>query len=434
MALLHLTSNNPNFSYAISKNPDTGIIVRKLHNGKLFGFFSATDKYSVYYRDAVNLVSYKSFREESFEYMNTSRYNTPLYPIDVISLLFRSQLKGSDDITDYDQPGYNNSIELNIVRFDSTKYIDIFSKYFPDFNVTPVTISHKNYKIFIKTNRTITDLINYTALFMIFNILKNTNDYIEMNPDQMVKYIKCLDRLDAPYFMKYVFKTNLIRSPKLFKQYKETLEASKHQKIEMEHGSTNDQRLALVQNKLSYNVPICEIGCGEGNQTLCIARASQKSEIPVYAIDIDQECRNKVLRRIEKKDYTNVKVMESFEAFTNTISDDFPFEITMIEVIEHMEIGEATKLFKQVLNFCKQRPRSKLLLTTPNRDFNQFYEIDDYRHDDHKFEFEENMFKHWILENTKNLNVEVNTFSVGDKVNGIPTTLAVFITFNEVNQ
>jgi 2-polyprenyl-3-methyl-5-hydroxy-6-metoxy-1,4-benzoquinol methylase len=432
MALLHLKSTNPNFSYVILKNPETGLIAKTLKRGTLFGFFSANDTYTAYFKDASNQVSYPSYKDESFDYMNVSRYSTPLFPLDVISEFFKSTFKcDHKDVLEYDKPGYSNMIELNLVRLDTLKYIDIFTKYLPEFEVTLAEISNQNYKLFIKTQRPIVDLVNYTALFMVFNILKNAKDYIEMNPDQTVKYLSCLGRLEVPYFMKYVFKVNLVRSPKVFKQYKDVLDTSINEKIDMVHGSTSDQRLQLIQNKLTYQYPICEIGCSTGKQTSSIAKRSQKTGIMVYAIDPDPDCRAAVTKQMAIREYTGVEVLDSFTTFEAIATNDkSPFEVLMIEVIEHMEIPEATALLKDVVDFCSKRPGSKLVLTTPNFEFNQFYAITGYRHDDHKFEFTEEMFLKWVHETTVDLHpAMMTTFTVGDKVNEIGTTLGLEIVF-----
>ena len=432
MALLHLKSTNPNFGWVIAKNPATGLIAKEVKKGTMFGYFPNDLIYTIYFKDAPNEVSYKSYKEESFEYMNASRYNTPLFVIDAISEYFASLLKGdTESILEHDQTGFQNSIEINLVRLDQKKYLEIFPMYLPDFEVVAVDISKKNYKLFIKTQRSLVDLINYTALFMVFNILKNINDYIEINPDQMVKYLKCLSRLEVPYFMKYVFKVNLVRSPKVFKTYKEDLEKSATEKIEMVFGSTAQQRLEAVRNRLTFTSGICEIGCSDGFQTIHIAKTAHAAGLPVYAIDPDPVCRDKVMHRTGRKNLDNVTVLESFEAF-KALNPIGPFDVLMVEVIEHMSMNDAMTLFKNVLHFCAKRERSRLILTTPNRDFNQFYAIEGFRHEDHQFEFTEDVFDDWVNQAISDVSFagRIKPFEVGDKVNDIPTTLGVQIDFD----
>lgn len=430
MALLYLKSNNPKFSYVISKNPETGLLANSSRLGTMFGYFPPNDPqvYVSYFKDAPNEVSYKAYKEESFEHMNSSRFNSALFPIDVISDFYSSLIKGNTvDISEYDKPGFKNELSVNLVRLDSEKYVTLFTKYIPDFKIEIEEKSKNNYKVTISTHETLQNLINYTALFFVFNILKNTKDFIEINPDQFSKYLTCLGRLEFPYFMKYVFKVNLIRSPRLFKANKDILEKSVTEKIEMVFGSTAEQRLNVVLAKVPSTRPVVEIGCSDGYQTIPLAKRLFKNGTPIYAIDTDLLCRDKVEHRANRKDLSNVKVLESFEAF-KALNPEGPFTVMMVEVIEHLEIDDATTLFKDVLEFCKTNAK-RLLMTTPNYDFNQFYKLESYRHDDHRFEFTEQQFKDWVKESAGGVVVE--HFGIGDVVDGHPTTLGLTIEFGE---
>ncbi len=68
-----------------------------------------------------------------------------------------------------------------------------------------------------------------------------------------------------------------------------------------------------------------------------------------------------------------------------------------------------------------------LLLTTPNKDFNQFYKIeeDDNRHDDHKFELTDTEFKSFVEEVKCGRSVDFKY--IGDTVNGIRPTLCAIL-------
>ena len=148
----------------------------------------------------------------------------------------------------------------------------------------------------------------------------------------------------------------------------------------------------------------------------------------IIAIDIDENIRATLTKRLARKKLDNVTVLESFEAFTLSLaSKEVPdMDIICVEVIEHMEKAEATALIREVITFGKQYART-LIVTSPNADFNVNYGLDTaYRHDDHKFEFTEKEFTEWVAEIgevCKETPAEI--FGIGDTVDGVVTTLGV---------
>ncbi len=67
-----------------------------------------------------------------------------------------------------------------------------------------------------------------------------------------------------------------------------------------------------------------------------------------------------------------------------------------------------------------------MVITTPNQEFNKFYELDEeLRHDDHKWEFGKEEFRNWIsgiLEKE-----EISYVEIGDNVDGLSTTQGVIV-------
>jgi len=431
MALLHIRSTNPKMSYALAKNPETGLLVKSMGYGHTFGFFPAGDEqtYTVYFKDNPNRVSFKKHKDEHIEFMNVSRFNSAVFVPAAIGDYFSSLYKGS---TTEDATGFDNELEIPLVNLDAKSYLEIFPKYLPDFELVATPISDKNYNLKIKTKRSLSDLVNYTALFFVLNILRNKNDFFEGNEDQLIKYIDSMGRVNAPYFMRYVFKVNLMQSEKKFKEKKALLENVEGKNIDMVFGNTNDQRLKAVQERIFTNNVLVEIGCGEGNQTLKLAKKAAQNDLPYYAIDTDENIREVITKRLARKKLENVTVLESFEAFTLCIAAkedavaDKAMDIICVEVIEHMEKAEATALIREVITFGKHYART-LVVTSPNADFNVNYGLDtEYRHDDHKFEFTEKEFREWVAEiGEVSKETPAEIFGIGDTVDGVVTTLGV---------
>jgi len=436
MALLHLRSTNPKFSYAIAKNPASGLTPKTMREGHTFGFFpkGREDQYTVYFKDNPHAVSFKKDKDEMVEFMNVSRYNSALFVPSAIGDYFSSLFKKHDP--EIDVAGkYINEIEFPLTNIDSTSYLEIFPKYLPDFKVEAKPLFDRNYNLKITTQRSLTDLVNYSALLYVMNVLRNKNDYFEGNENQLLKYIGSLNRLNAPYFIRYVYKVNLIRSARVFKEHKKSLEGD--DSVNMVFGNTNLQRLEAVKGYLSSNRTVVEIGCGEGNMTLPLAKQAAKRDKKHYAIDVDEDCRKSVKRRIKVRKLDNVVVLDSFEAFKTL--EERPvdnWDIICVEVIEHMpSVEEASTFLKGVLEFAAQNGACNLVVTTPNFDFNKFYEIEGFRHDDHKFEFTETLWNSFIWDLVgADRTAQFNLFTIGDVVEGIPTTLGAQFIFGDENE
>jgi len=435
MAILQIKSNNPNLSYVIAKNPETGLIAKKLRLGQIFGYFSHEDTtYNIYFKDAPNQISYKASPDQQFEYLDTSRYGSPNFILNAITLYLGSLMKGGVN-EELDTKGFENQVTVNFCKIHHEKYIELFTKYLPDYKITAEPVAKGSYRLTISTNERLVDLVNFTALFTVFNVLKHPDEYLEGDPQQVAKYIQCLDVIKAPYFLKYVFKVNLLRSAKYFKKFKDILEKDPKDNIQMVIGSTSEQRRNFLLENLNFNYHICEIGCGSGDQTVSFAKQAYKRNKQLFAIDTDVLCREATEKRVKYKNFDNVQVLESFEAFKKTEKPESRFEYVLSEVIEHMDKDEASKLTKDIIEYATQQDVSSLVITTPNADFNQYYDIDGFRHDDHHFEFTENEFKNWINQLLKPVVEQIgyiqeySFFGIGDIVNGIPTTLAVRIVF-----
>lgn len=89
MAIVQVKSTNPQFSYLIKKNPGSGMMLRSIRQGIAYGWYTDESTYNVYFKDADNEISYKQHQQETFEYLNVSRYHTPLFPLNAIGEFFR---------------------------------------------------------------------------------------------------------------------------------------------------------------------------------------------------------------------------------------------------------------------------------------------------------------------------------------------------------
>lgn len=421
MAILQVKSTNPKFSYMIRKNPLSGLAIKGSRKGHSTGWFNDKGDYNVFFKDAANDVSYPSHENDSFEYINTTRYNSVLFVINTISDYFRDNLK---KVVDFDTGGFSNQITVNMVFVKTDRYLKFFNKYFEDFSIEHEEVGFKNYRLTFKSEKTLHELLNFVSLFVVFNALRN-EAYFPIDDQIVAKYISSLKIIDAPYFIRYIFKTNFLRNKKSLEKYRSILEHSLKEKIELELGSTQDMRLRSLKDKLCFDRDIVDIGCGEGSYALPFSR-----EIPekmYYAIDRDEKCRLAVKRKKERKNLDNVTILESFEDYNSTQRGETPVDVLLTEVIEHNTLESTEKLVDDVFALL---PIHRILMTTPNKDFNEFYyfEEDQMRHEDHVFEFSKEEFHNWVNAKVVRKGFKVMFFDIGDKVNGVPVTLGAVVT------
>jgi len=417
---LQIKSDSPSFSRIIFKNPSTGMLIKDLRKGHLFGWFSNEQTYNCYFKDASNDISFKSHPDDSFEYINTTRYNSAMFILNTFSEFFSYTVKRDldEDIPDL----YEHEVVLNMLYVSAPRYLDFFNKHFDDFNIEFEELAHKNCKITLKTKKTLRELLNFTSLFVIFNALRN-DDNLMMDAGLIEKYLDNLSVIDAPYFIRYIFKINFIRNRKNFEKYSSILENSQKEDIKFKLGNTQVMRMRDIESQLNFRNSIVDLGCGEGQYVK--AFSGLLKERLYHAIDREESCREKVKNRINRSKLENVKVHESFSQFTeNELADD-KYDVILTEVIEHSPLAESEELIKDLTNFDKL---GKLVLTTPNKEFNQFYLFDDseLRHDDHDFEFTKSEFSKW-LEKIVPKTHQLSVFDIGDTVNGIPCTLGATI-------
>lgn len=412
MAYLQLRSNNPNFSYILEKNPASGMNIKSCRKGRIFGWYSGPGVYNIYFRDSDIEVSYGN---DDFEYMDATQYNAPLFLINAFHGFLNHMRKADDK----DIIGYENVLYINQMR--CKKYnLEEFKSHFSEYDFSFDEVAINNFRIAIKTKNTIRELVNLGQLFAIFNALLSKDIYI--TDDEIDKYMSCLGVVDAPYFIRHLFKCNFLREENVFKKYKALLEKSEKAKLEFELGYTIDQRISAIKRHLDFKSHIVDIGCGDGTYVREFAPRLSKRNLEYHAIDINPDSIEAVMKMCKRKEIENVATWSSVDEFVCPNNSD----IIMTEVIEHMNKDDAALLIKKIL----QWPFKSLIITTPNKEFNYNYKLleDDVRNEDHKFEFAKEEFKNWIEENIeKRDDISIRFFEIGDKVNDLQITLAAIL-------
>ncbi|MBP2000824.1 SAM-dependent methyltransferase [Paenibacillus shirakamiensis] len=414
MAIIQLKSSHPQFSFLMKKNPNSGMQLRAIRKGMGYGWYSDDCTYNVYFKDASNEISYKQDEHEQFEYLNVSRYNTPLFPLSAINEFLSYPMKVQDE---RDVVGYTHSFFINMIHIDRVQYIEFFEKHVPECSFEIRHYAHKSYALTVTTQTSLYHLLHVVSVLCLFLSLFG-KEYLDISDDVLSKYSKSINIIDAPFYIRNLFVRNFLSSKERYKKYKAALEKTDRYEIKFDFGGTALQRRNYIAGLLPFNKSIVDIGCGEGYYALSYA---SKIEDMYYAIDINEELLEIVQRKAISKQVDHIATFSSLDRFVEQYNGE-QVDIILTEVIKHMSEVEAEQFIRHI---CTQLNFEQFIITTPNQDFNIYYAIEEFRHDDHRWEMGEEAFQYWMQSIAKDMNLEYEFLSIGDRVNSICTTQGV---------
>lgn len=267
-------------------------------------------------------------------------------------------------------------------------------------------------------------LLNYVNLLFLFITMISKENFEIFTENNLEKYIKSINKLNSPFFIRYLFSKNFLNSKKKFFNYKTELEKTDKLNINLKYGNTPLQRKEDITPILTFENNIIDLGCGEGIYSVEYSKKININKV-IYSIDIDKKCLETLSKKISKLQIENIHILNNINEFENDSNE--VIDVLCTEVIEHLEIKDSEKLINYVLENISI---NKFILTTPNKEFNKFYmlEENEFQHDDHKWEITKNEFNIFINNICKDKNLNLKFFDIGDEVNGISTSIGVVIT------
>lgn len=417
MALMKIESQNPDLSFVIAKNPESGMQMRSLRQGVVAGWFH-NESYYMYFKDSPDELSFKETPDASYEYLSTEKYIAPVVYISMINMMLSSALK-----TVSDKDIVTKHKFTMMCRIEVTRYVDFFNKAYPSAKITFDEKVKDVGILTVETENTFYFALNHLMTFLMFTALITDNKDMSFNhidDNQIEKYLKSIQAIGEVYFPMYLFKKNMIKSPKKFYDvWKPRIDT---ESMSFQFGDTLTDRKSFVEKNIHYMTHILDIGCGEG--TFVFAHAPKlKDDFIYHAIDIDPEVLGVVERKMKHRELDNIALYNDIGEYE---SED-EVVVLMIEVIEHMTLEQAQELIQGVLSTVNF---SKILITTPNKEFNQFYGMseDAIRHPDHKYELRHMEFVNFMNSLTSNFRVDLEFCGIGDVVDGIQPTSTCIIT------
>lgn len=427
--IIQIHSKNKHLLDILNKNPETdqGLYLKPLKEGIIVGNVVSAFQYDVLFQDKQH-----SYTEDKGNALDFQSYVNPLIVLNISTELFGHLLKDKIEYQAQELKWLETTrgnidtvpceIEVPVFHINSSWYRNgqfLLEKYFPNIELTHRV--GKNFKLKVKGD-TVFEAFNLLNLVALFTHLTNDDALYTYIDDSFAgKYVRVLTNLaSVPYFVIYLFVKRTIRGLRLFETLKPILENYLLQydiAAELTIDDTQQSRLGFITETIGFDLPIFDIGCGEFSY---YKRFSGKGfSLPYYAVDKVADLERlgeNIQSRLGKE---NLIFLTNLEA----LPKDLACNIVLSEVIEHNSLEDAKVLVAKLLQY----PFEKLVISTPNASFNQFYFDEGMRHDDHHFELTELEFEQFINECIGDArNIIVDYTQVGDKLNNIqPTQIAV---------
>lgn len=194
----------------------------------------------------------------------------------------------------------------------------------------------------------------------------------------------------------------------------------------------NDERLhAVVEFLRSAEVSsVLDLGCGEGKLLARLLKHKQFTRIvgvEVATVSLERAERRLHLDELPERQRARVELLHGSLVYRDRRLDGFD-AAACVEVIEHIDPSRLPA-FERAL-FAGARP-GLVLITTPNREYNQRFEhlpADTMRHSDHRFEWTRAEFTAWAqaVATRHGYTVEFTPIGPNDPELGAPTQMGAF--------
>lgn len=435
MAFITLGSSSKDFSFELNKNPKSGLQAMDLREGALFGFFSKKAKsFNLYFQDHPLRCSFNEELAErgDLEYNDLTRYSSPLC---YLSMLDKGiSIKEPKD-TDAPKETHKYTVTLESVRLGSAHLVNLFKKDLQgayEIEATPLSDESRFFKvIFSAEASSVYSMLQVVKIFLLLTAKFSDRDQ-RLDDMQIEKYLKEIVKLDLNYQLRNVFKVRFL-TPNLFRKNRDLINTSSKVNLDLQCDNNFIQRRDFIVNTAITNYEkanIVDLGCGEGNyikilyKKLLANNGNRKEVFSYHAIDSSAEALEDV-KHLARKNEFDLSMYTTLQDFSEKecSKTDKRYTYVCTEVIEHNTKEEAEAL----LDTLDGLRADKIIITTPNKTFNTFYNLEEEetRHHDHKYEVTEEEFKSLI--NKCFPEKEVTFYNLGDKVNGIASTLAAVI-------
>ena len=370
--IIKVNSSNPNMSYILNKNPNSGFLIRDCRKGFIVGKYVNPLTYMAIFEEGV---AQDSFEKEG-NYLVYRGYCSAESALTVLTTLFDCIKKDSNN--KYEEGPSLNTITIECLDVD-VKHLSIFNT--ENFNITYYSIADNCnlVQLNVTNNGSLIDLLRYTSLILFMQLVKDNVSYLTL--DQVNVYANIINKNDSiPFIVRHRFRGILEDN-----MSKKVVPLLNNNSIKLSTiGRNEQQRFAFVSTHIKYRDSVLDIGCGPGKY-IKVTKATK-----YIGVDIDE---NVLAKAKSKAEYLSVEA--SFYSNWNIALEQLtePTTVLLIEFIEHIEKNIAIQLIKDLYANSNVK---QILISTPNKDFNKYFNIgpNDVRYEDHLYELEEYEFKH----------------------------------------
>lgn len=195
--------------------------------------------------------------------------------------------------------------------------------------------------------------------------------------------------------------------------------------------SLNQLRMERVLEEVlkSGASSVIDLGCGECRLTSLLLDQPQIKKITACDVSVRElEKAAKRLHYDRMPEYRKKKLTLMQASLTYQDQRFAGFDCAcVVEVIEHIEKLRIPAFERILFEFAQPRT---VILTTPNREYNTNYEFlnDQFRHEDHRFEWTREEFQAWTVHVCEKFHYTCEIAGIGeaDPVTGTPTQIGVF--------
>jgi 3' terminal RNA ribose 2'-O-methyltransferase Hen1 len=175
---------------------------------------------------------------------------------------------------------------------------------------------------------------------------------------------------------------------------------------------------------------VLDLGCGEG-KLLRLLLAEKQFE-SILGMDVSWRSLETAKERLRldelpERQRGRIELIQGSLTYRDQRLNGFE-AAAIVEVIEHLDAARLATFERIIFEFA--RPKH-VVLTTPNAEYNAVFDTlpaGEFRHGDHRFEWNRSEFERWSNEVAERFGYEVRFEPVGplDVERGAPTQMAVF--------
>lgn len=188
------------------------------------------------------------------------------------------------------------------------------------------------------------------------------------------------------------------------------------------HGTLNMQRYeAIVKQveKLPHRFVI-DMGAGEGKLTEQLAQLQTIDTL--YAVDPSNTALLKMKKRFSEADFAVAPDIQWGSLYYEDTAFKGADVFILCEVIEHINEDRLQPIMKLITDSYAP---NNIIITTPNAEYNKVYELDEMRHDDHRFEWTREQFRSWCSAAAPGYNLRFEGIGEEHTAFGTPTQMCV---------